>query len=306
MSDRISVIIRTKGDAERAALLPRAVNSVLTQQDVSVELIVVLNGTQYDADLLAWLRNDERIRCAVLDGPSLAKASETGRALLTSDYFTFLDDDDEFLPGSLAMRVRYLNENPQIDCVVTNAEYTSQGRIRPIIDDVEKCSRDLVGALLAGQNWMASCAGTFRASTVTDEYFERFPTGCEWTLLAFRVASTLNVSLLSDVTCRLYATRGSESAGGEKYMRGAVDAMLEIARWNRDPKRVPSINRAIAKKCHDLSSFYRLNGDFRQAWALHWSSVANGYGLKYLPYSLVLATRSRKKVSKILSLSKPA
>ena len=96
----VSVVLTT---FERAAILPRAVESVLRQSHSDWELIIVddgsSDGTSQYLDGLA----DSRI--AVYRHPEnrgVAAAKNTGLDHLSGEWFTFLDSDDEMTPDALS------------------------------------------------------------------------------------------------------------------------------------------------------------------------------------------------------------
>ena len=112
----VSVVIAT---ACRRPEIRRAIASVLSQ-DVPVELIVVANGPRYDPALAAEIGNRTDLRFCHLPEGDMAKAQEHGRGLVTADCFSFLDDDDVYLPGGLQLRLRAFAQDPALDFVVTN------------------------------------------------------------------------------------------------------------------------------------------------------------------------------------------
>jgi len=296
---RVSVVIRSKGDRARSQMLRRAVESVLSQSDVDVELIVVLNGEHYDQDLIAWLGDDPRIICTTLPGPDLPRATALGRSLVTGDFFSYLDDDDEYLPGSLGRRAAVLATNPQLDCIATNGEYVVNGTTRPLLRATETFERDYIDALLDGRNWMASCGATFRTSSVTQEYFDDTTRFYEWTLIAFRIASSLKVAFVDEPTYRVHDTPESLTKTAA-YVECRADILADMMRWNRRPSLRWKLKRNRAAAFHAACSHHRLNGDFRRAWSFHLKSLSSIYGLKYIPYTLLLLGRSRTRVPDLL------
>ena len=94
----ISVILNTYN---RAALLPRAVESVLAQTHEDFDLVVADDGsTDRTPGVVAEL-NDRRVRYVRQDNAGLSAARNFGVASSSGRYVTFLDDDDEVLPGWL-------------------------------------------------------------------------------------------------------------------------------------------------------------------------------------------------------------
>ena len=110
----ISVIIPTYN---RSQLLRRAINSVLAQRDVDIEVIVV-NDNIEDKSVLNIISelNDNRIRYS----PNLRTkggngARNTGIILSRGRFIAFLDDDDEWMPDKLKLQMECLDK--------PNAEY---------------------------------------------------------------------------------------------------------------------------------------------------------------------------------------
>jgi glycosyltransferase involved in cell wall biosynthesis len=103
----VSVVIAVR---DRHRQLPEAVDSVLTQTGVDVEVVVVndgsTDGTAEVADGLAAQHDNVRVVHQANAGPSAAR--NTGVALTTGPWLTFLDSDDLMMPGRLAAQVHQL------------------------------------------------------------------------------------------------------------------------------------------------------------------------------------------------------
>jgi glycosyltransferase involved in cell wall biosynthesis len=89
MTPKFSVIIPTRN---REAYLQEAVASVLSQQDVSLELLVVNDG-----DPLTITFSDPRVRVLDNQKRTAVPARKMGVAAARGDYIAFLDDDDWFI-----------------------------------------------------------------------------------------------------------------------------------------------------------------------------------------------------------------
>ncbi len=101
----ISVVLPTYN---RAAVLPRAVNSVVSQSFSDWELIIVDDGsTDETASYLAGLQDP---RITVYRHPSnrgVAAAKNTGLDHVRGEWFTILDSDDEAMPDALSVMMEY-------------------------------------------------------------------------------------------------------------------------------------------------------------------------------------------------------
>ena len=113
-SPTVSVILPTYN---RERLLPRAVNSVLKQTFEKWELIIVDDGSEDNTYeyVNKLISNDKRIKCVKQQNMKLPIALNNGIALSFGKYVTFLGSDDEYLPEHLELRVKILEENPDVD-----------------------------------------------------------------------------------------------------------------------------------------------------------------------------------------------
>jgi hypothetical protein len=98
----IAVIMPTLGTVERAPLLRRALQSVLTQDGVRPAPLIVLNGPAGDASLVADLGSDPRLQTLVLERADLPAALLAGRRLLECRLAELDDDDDSARRSSRA------------------------------------------------------------------------------------------------------------------------------------------------------------------------------------------------------------
>lgn len=109
-SPKVSVVIPTYN---RAALLPRAVDSVLSQDFKDYEIIIVDDCSPDNTQEVIRGFRDPRIRAVRHETNQRHSASiNTGISHSRGKYIAFLDDDDEMPPGSLEGRVSLLEASP--------------------------------------------------------------------------------------------------------------------------------------------------------------------------------------------------
>jgi glycosyltransferase involved in cell wall biosynthesis len=87
----------------RRRLLPRAIASVLAQEDAAFELIIVDDASRDDTQAYLATLDDPRVRviaCPSNGGPSAAR--NRGLAAARADIVAFLDSDDAYRPRRLA------------------------------------------------------------------------------------------------------------------------------------------------------------------------------------------------------------
>jgi len=100
------------GDYIRAA-----VNSVLAQTWSNWELIVVDDGSTDGTSAYVVGLADPRIRVIHQKNQGVSVARNAALDVACGELITFLDADDALPPDSLASRVRYLDEHPDVDIV---------------------------------------------------------------------------------------------------------------------------------------------------------------------------------------------
>jgi len=289
----VTVVIRTTGETERIPLLRRSIASALSQADVAVNLVVVANGGSFDADFFRRAEHDKRISVFYIEKRDGAVATAVGRSLVSGSFFSFIDDDDEFLPNALRSRIAYLIEDPTLDCLATNGYYFTQGTRRHVFPDVRMFHDDYVLPLLCGKNWMASNGATFRTSTVGSEYFANVSKHCHWTLVAYRIALNKNVRFVPEMTFNVYDTPGSSSKG-PGYVQGVADMFAQMLRESPPQRYLPYIKREYIRSLHCACSYARMNGDWKTAWRFYRATLAQRAGWKYLPYAALLLAKYRR------------
>jgi glycosyltransferase involved in cell wall biosynthesis len=103
--ERVTVIIPVH-NGERH--VERSVFSALAQNYPDLEVIVVDDGSTDGTRAVLARMTDERLRVVEQDNARVAAAYNRGCAEATGQILAFLDHDDEWLPGKLAVQVPYL------------------------------------------------------------------------------------------------------------------------------------------------------------------------------------------------------
>ncbi len=113
MTPAISVIMPVHN---RADLVGRAVESVLSQSFSDFELVIVDDGSSDDLDGALARFDDPRIRRVRLESNQGSnKARNIGIASTNAPILTFLDSDDLYLPHKLSSVLRYFEQFPEAD-----------------------------------------------------------------------------------------------------------------------------------------------------------------------------------------------
>lgn len=118
----VSVVMPTYN---RADLLPRAIESILTQTYDDFEFIIVDDGSNDNSweILEAYAAIDSRIRVFYNDqNMGISFSRNKGNDAARGKYIAVMDSDDIAMPDRLAVSVKYLEDNP--DVTVVNSIYT--------------------------------------------------------------------------------------------------------------------------------------------------------------------------------------
>ena len=118
---KVSVILPTYN---RAHLLPRAINSVLSQSFKDLELIIIDDCSQDNTDQIVKSADDGRIKhLKHTRNKGSAAAKNMGLKHASGQYIAFLDDDDEWLPGKLQKQVEIIERLPdRVGIVYSNIQ----------------------------------------------------------------------------------------------------------------------------------------------------------------------------------------
>ena len=101
----------------RAALLDRALESVLAQSDPDWELLITDDGSTDGSwtTLCDWTHRDDRIRCWRHGNRGQAASRNEMLQHARAPWVVFLDSDDEFLPEHLALRRQAITGEPTVE-----------------------------------------------------------------------------------------------------------------------------------------------------------------------------------------------
>ena len=113
----VSVIIPVY-NGERT--ISRCLDSVFAQEGCSFEVIVVNDGsTDGTQDLLESYKKTvgDVLKIVCQDNRGAAAARNSGISIAAGRYISFLDADDEFLPGRLFTYVKYIETRPSVGVV---------------------------------------------------------------------------------------------------------------------------------------------------------------------------------------------
>lgn len=280
----VSVIIPTMAAPARAESLTRAISSVRKSSSRPVKIIVVVNGNLHDATLLQWIGDQPDIHLHRQPRPSLPEAIKAGRSIVTTEYFSTLDDDDEYLDGAIDIRLSAMQNSPATAVVVTNGYRNSKGLDEP-------CYKSLVGMptrpllALMEMPWLNSGNAMYRSAAVGIDYFERSHPYAEWTWLAFSLAMHEKPFAAIDTpTFRIYDT--SDSLSKSQAYEQSYESLFERMLAEHPPALVAKqIRQKMGSLYHQHADALLKNGDRLAGLQWHARSLTQPGGLRYLSFT---------------------
>jgi glycosyltransferase involved in cell wall biosynthesis len=125
----VSVILPTR---DRSALLATALRSVLWQEDVDLEVIVVDEASTDDTPAMLAALTDDRVRVVRHQiATGVATARNDGVTLARGDWLAFIDDDDVWAPDKLVRQIQA--------ATAVGADWAYGGAV--VIDDDDRIMR---------------------------------------------------------------------------------------------------------------------------------------------------------------------
>ena len=281
--NRVTIIIPSTCADERCETLRRAVKSLSVQDVGCPSILIVANGPRVNVALLKEIASQPQIKVLRLAEGSVARAQAMGRAHVFTSYFGFLDDDDEYSPDALRLRLNALEGDPEAAACATDGYDFTDGidQIRETISP--EAQQDPLRGLLRG-NWLASCGGLFRSHLVPESFFDGVTQYFEWTLLAYKLASSRRVVLLNTPTYRLYASAGSLSRS-ENYRLAEPEVLKKICLLDLPSDVRRAVRQRVGRAYHSLSGHFFRKGQLHDAWGFHARSLLQPDGWRYASYT---------------------
>ena len=291
MDAPVTVIIATLGDERRAQTIWRAIDSV-RRSGVAANVIVVVNGNRFSQPLVQALREAPGVQCEQLAIGSLPLALKHGRSLVTTEFFAFLDDDDEVLEDALQVRLHALRADSGLAFVATNGFWRLENGWEPRVTlTAAQIETDPLQSLLI-ENWMTSASGLYRSSLVPATALDGMPAYLEWAYLAFKLASRLRFRFLDAFTFRLHDTQGSLSKT-DGYFAGIVPALETILELPLPSAIRSGLRRRLGAAHHTLSMRRLEAGDIAGARRHHCLSLIHPGRLRYVLYTRKVCLQQR-------------
>jgi Glycosyl transferase family 2 len=281
----VTVIIPTACEASRGATLLRAIASALgpAQPRVAVRVLVVVNGRRFDGPFFEALQRRDDLTVVYEERGSATRAQHIGRSLVETPFFSFLDDDDEYLPDTMHLRIQPMLDDQQLACTAAQGHRQVDGVDRPFLGRTDELRRDPLRAL-THYNWLATAGGMYRTSLVPLAMFSAEPGYMEWTVLAYRIAAAQRVAFVESPCFRIYDTPGSLSKS-EAYRVGEIDALETILRLDLPADVRRAVGRHLGTAHHCMACIHAERRERARAWLHHLASLRVPGGARFVVFS---------------------
>ena len=208
----VSVIIPVY-NAEKT--LARAIKSVLNQDFVSQLIIVNDASTDHSLSIIAFFQTTYFFPNGTIklnlrsldDNKGVSMARNLGLECVTSPLVSFLDADDEFLPGRFHICVLQLIENKEIEGIYSPVQVKYEGVSAKEIHQKMSNEKEIIGDIGELNNRLFSnflgCSGKYfllsgllirRKSILNIGFFDPYYAYCQDTDWLLRIISTLALS----------------------------------------------------------------------------------------------------------------
>ena len=281
---QVSVIIPTMASSERGAMLQRAVISIRASSNKPICIIAVVNGNRFDATVCDWLKAQSDVQFEYITEPSAPGAILRGRELVKTEFFSTLDDDDEYLLNMTDEKLAVLQADPHADLLVANVFHCLDGVDSLLYERLIDVKNSPVECLMRF-NWLHNGNALYRSSSVGLVFFRDYHPYAEWTLVAFRLAlAGKKVAVLDRPAFRWNDTAASLSKS-QAYFQSYIPLFRRMLALSPPQQIVRMIHRKMGAAYHDASVAALRDGRRLDAWRDHLQSLFMTGGLSFLSYT---------------------
>src|SRR5262245_60746241 len=247
-----TVVIASVCDDARGELLKRACDSVGAMAGAhDYSIIVVANGPRVSPSVLDWLATRPEVRVIRLRSGSHPLARRVGAEMSDSEFLGFLDDDDELMPDTLAPKLAYFRQHPEIDVLVTDGLRVSDSGATRIFPPIEERSEDLVETMM-NSGWQAG-ALTLRVQNIDLSAFDAEIRHMEWTLTTLDLARRHRLGFLDQPTYRYYETTPHSLSKRAEHWLAAPEVWRRLTATYAGTRYHTAMRRRYGTTCHTAS-----------------------------------------------------
>ena len=292
---KITIIIPTSCTAKRAESLRRAITSIQEAGTGVVGIMIAANGPHIAPELAAELSERQDLQFVRFEEGSSPKTLSLAVPLVNTDYFGFLDDDDELLPNSLHQRLAALQSQPDADIVLSNGYLCKRGEDTLYLQHLGQVPNNPLATFFL-ENWLPSCGALFRRASVGVSYFQNYHPYAEWSWLAFRLAlDHKRFCILDEPTFRVYADTPSSLSKSSEYRQSYISLYQKMLAMHTPPAIRRAIQKRLSQARHDVSNLLLAEGKIGDSFRHHLLSLRHPSGWRFLPYTRHIIVAALRK-----------
>ena len=282
---KITIIIPTSCTAKRAESLRRAIASIQEAGPGVADIMIAANGPQIAPELAAELSERQDLHFVRFEEGSLPKTLSLVVPLVNTDYFGFLDDDDELLPNSLHQRLATLQSQPDADIVLSNGYLRKRGEDTLYLQHLDTVPTRPLATFFV-ENWLPSCGALFRRASVDSSYFQDYHPYAEWSWLAFRLAlDHKRFCVLDKPTFRVNADTPSSLSKSPEYRQSYIYLYQKMLAMNPPLAIRKAIQKRLSQAHHDVSVQQLAAGRVGNSIRHHLLSLRHPSGWGFVSYT---------------------
>ena len=220
----------------RAKYLKRAVDSVLTQTYLDLELIIVDDNPQgsdarADTEKIISMYNDPRLRY-IQNEKNIGGAASRNFGIFTANgnYIAFLDDDDMYLPTKIETQVEEMDRNGWDFCVMDGATYNMAEE--KLSERHQNISNNMTSDELLKVHLISHISGT-NTFMFKKEFlqsiggFGNLPSCHEYELIQKAIEAGGKLGYIPQILIRNYMHEGEQISTGNKKIDG-IEIMYKL------------------------------------------------------------------------------
>lgn len=271
---KVSVIIPTYN---RAKLIRRAVDSVLSQSYKDYEIIIVDDGsTDNTKEILA--NYDGSIRYIYKNNEGISATRNRGIKEAKGEFIAFLDSDDEWLPDKLALQADLLEKNKKLGLVCSKMIILNGNSEKIGMKPEQKTGEDFRELLEIGGDLPTSTVMVRKECFDKVGVFDELLPPMEDFEMWVRIASKYDIYTVPDKIFALYY-RHDQQITSDKFK--VYEATVKLQRkFMTLFKHMPdfpakAVQNKLASYAYVLSRMYYKEGRFKDAFSALCESIIN-------------------------------
>lgn len=208
--------------------LPKAVDSILSQDFTDFEFIIVDDGSTDETSTYFKQLSDPRVLILSQENGGTAAASNFGLSRCRGEYLARMDADDITLPTRLGKQVRFLDENPAVGILGTQLACMGECRTGKSLN--LPCSNATIRqSLLRGKHALCHPTLMMRTQLLREiGGYWKLRLIDDWDMM-LRMTEITQAHNLNEVLHHYRVHRGSLNGSRMKEMRFAYDYSIDAA-----------------------------------------------------------------------------